>query len=58
MSAAPLNLYDFQEPYLRSVLGFIGVTYITVFRAEGLNDPSVKDTAFEKAEKTIEEALA
>jgi FMN-dependent NADH-azoreductase len=29
--------YDFQEPYLRAVLGFLGLTDVTVVRAEGLN---------------------
>ncbi|HUD43061.1 MAG TPA: NAD(P)H-dependent oxidoreductase [Dokdonella sp.] len=28
---------DFQEPYLRKVLGFIGITDVEVIRAEGLN---------------------
>jgi len=27
---------DFQETYLRSVLGFVGITDIEVIRAEGL----------------------
>jgi FMN-dependent NADH-azoreductase len=29
--------YDFQEPYLRAVLGFLGLTDVTVVRAQGLN---------------------
>ncbi|HOX73042.1 MAG TPA: NAD(P)H-dependent oxidoreductase, partial [Dokdonella sp.] len=32
--AAPM---DFQESYLRSVFGFLGVTDIEVVRAEGVN---------------------
>jgi FMN-dependent NADH-azoreductase len=40
---------DFVEPYLRFILGFMGLTDITVFRVEGLAIPGVKDTAMEKA---------
>jgi FMN-dependent NADH-azoreductase len=32
----PMKQYDFQEPYLRSVLGFIGMTDIEVVRVEGV----------------------
>lgn len=28
---------DFQEPYLRKVLGFLGITDVQIVRAEGLN---------------------
>jgi FMN-dependent NADH-azoreductase len=41
--------HDFVEPYLRFILGFIGLTDITVFRVEGLAIPAIKDTAMEKA---------
>lgn len=35
-SDGPYKTYDFQEPYLRAVLGFIGLTDVTVVRAEGI----------------------
>lgn len=35
-SDGPYKAYDFQETYLRGVLGFIGLTDVTVVRAEGL----------------------
>ena len=35
-SDGPYKPYDFQETYLRAILGFIGVTDVTVVRAEGL----------------------
>jgi len=35
-SAGPAAALDFQENYLRGVLGFIGITDIEVIRAEGL----------------------
>jgi FMN-dependent NADH-azoreductase len=52
-SEGPWASMDFVEPYLRSVLGFIGLTDLTVFRVEGLNIPGVQDTAFEKAVEKI-----
>jgi FMN-dependent NADH-azoreductase len=39
---------EFIEPYLRAILGFIGLTDITVFRVEGSAIPGVQDTALEK----------
>lgn len=33
----PMAAIDFQEPYLRAVFGFIGVTDVEVIRAEGVN---------------------
>jgi FMN-dependent NADH-azoreductase len=33
---APMKQYDFQEPYLRAVLGFIGMTDVEVVRIEGV----------------------
>jgi len=44
---------DFVEPYLRAVLGAIGLTDITFVRAEGLNMPGVKEEAMEKAIASI-----
>jgi FMN-dependent NADH-azoreductase len=35
-SDGPYKPYDFQETYLRTILGFIGLTDLTVVRAEGL----------------------
>lgn len=35
-SDGPFKTYDFQETYLRTILGFIGITDVTVVRAEGL----------------------
>ena len=31
--------YDFEEPYLRGILGFIGITDVTFVRAEGFSGP-------------------
>lgn len=48
-----MKSYDFAEPYLRSVLGFIGITDITVVRAEGLSMPDTQATALQKGIDSI-----
>jgi len=35
-SEGPAQQFDFQEPYLRAVLGFIGITNVRVVRVEGM----------------------
>ncbi|TCD27055.1 FMN-dependent NADH-azoreductase [Pedobacter psychrodurus] len=52
-SEGPMKAYDFTESYLRSVLGFLGMVDVTVFRAEGLNMPNLKDEALGKAVESI-----
>lgn len=47
--------YDFTESYLRAVLGFMGLTDITVFRTEGTMIPGLKETALPKAVATVDE---
>ena len=48
-SEGPAAGYDFVAPYLEAVLGFIGMTDVTVVRVEGVAIPGVQDTALEKA---------
>ena len=40
--------YDFIPPYLKAVFGFIGMTDVTVARAEGAAIPGVQDAAVQK----------
>ena len=40
---------DYVEPYLKTILGFIGMTDITTFRIEGTMIPVIKDTSWDKA---------
>lgn len=47
-SEGPSAGYDFVAPYLKAVLGFLGMTDVTVVRAEGLAIPGVQDTAVQK----------
>jgi FMN-dependent NADH-azoreductase len=44
---------DFVAPYLKSFLGFLGMTDQTVFRAEGLKVPGLKEHAMENAINSI-----
>ena len=52
-SEGPYKPFDFVEPYLRAVLGFMGMTDITVFRVEGTNIPGIKEGALEKGLNSI-----
>ena len=49
----PFKAYDFAEPYLRFIFSFIGITDVTIYRAEGLNVPIIKETALQKAIDSI-----
>ena len=50
--------YDFQEPYLRTVFGFIGVSDITFIYAEGLNDgEKVRQQSLAQARDLIQQII-
>ena len=53
-SEGPYKSFDFAEPYLKAVLGFIGITDITSFRIEGIKMAGAAEQAWEKAENAIE----
>ena len=40
-SNGPAKSFDFQEPYLRTVLGFIGVTDVSVVHVEGVANSAI-----------------
>jgi FMN-dependent NADH-azoreductase len=52
-SDGPMKSYDFAEPYLRMILGFIGITDITTFRVEGTSVPDLKETALQRGIESI-----
>ncbi|MBS7231555.1 NAD(P)H-dependent oxidoreductase [Flavobacterium psychroterrae] len=52
-SEGPGKANDFVVPYLKSFLGFLGMTDLTAFRAEGLKVPGVKEIAMQKAIESI-----
>jgi len=45
--------YDFVSPYLKAVLGFLGMTDLTLVRVEGVNIPGLKEQALDKAIESI-----
>ena len=48
---------DVTEKYLKSLLGFIGMTDVQVFRVEGLAIPGVKESALDKGLASVAERL-
>ena len=52
-SDGPMKVYDFAEPYLRFILGFIGLKDITTFRVEGTAIPGIKETALQKGLNSV-----
>lgn len=48
-SEGPAAAMDFIVPYLKATLGFIGITDITVSRAEGIAIPALQAQALDKA---------
>lgn len=57
-SEGPAAGYDFVAPYLKAVLGFLGMSDVTVARAEGLAVPGVQDTALEKGLASVDAQIA
>jgi len=57
-SEGPMVGHDFVVPYLRAVLGTLGMKDVTVVRVEGTAIPGVQDTAMEKALASIDVASA
>jgi FMN-dependent NADH-azoreductase len=53
-SEGPTKGQDFVEPYLKWILGFIGLTDITTLRVEGTSIPGIKEQAMEKAVGAID----
>lgn len=51
----PWRPWDFVEPYLRQILGFIGIVDVQTVRVEGMNIPPLAATAVLTANKAVEE---
>ncbi|AYQ33105.1 FMN-dependent NADH-azoreductase [Runella sp. SP2] len=54
-SEGMMKAYDFTENYLRTVLGFMGLTDVSTFRLEGIFVPNIGEQAVSKALETVEE---
>jgi FMN-dependent NADH-azoreductase len=52
-SEGPMQDHDFIAPYLKTILGLIGMNDVTIFRVEGTGIPDIKDTALEKGINSI-----
>lgn len=50
----PWKQWDTEEPYLRLILGFIGITDVQTVRAEGINIPALSAHAVPAGEKGIQ----
>ncbi len=53
----PWQAWDFVEPYLRQILGFIGIMDVQTVRVEGMNIPELATGAVQRAKDAVE-ALA
>lgn len=53
-SEGAMKSYDFTEPYIRAVLGFMGMTDIKAYRVEGTSMPELSENALNKALQTVE----
>jgi FMN-dependent NADH-azoreductase len=57
-SEGPAKALDFQEPYLRHLLSFIGITEVTFIRAENVGfGPEARELALLGAQVSIDEAV-
>ncbi|AVH64335.1 MULTISPECIES: FMN-dependent NADH-azoreductase [unclassified Nostoc] len=56
--ASPAVAYDFQEPYLRTIFGFIGVTDIQFINANSLNEGDARTQSLAEARAAIQDAIA
>jgi FMN-dependent NADH-azoreductase len=52
-SDGAMKAFDFTESYMRSVLGFLGMTDVAVVRVEGVNIPGLQDEALAKAVNSL-----
>jgi FMN-dependent NADH-azoreductase len=50
----PWKSWDFVEPYLRRILGFIGIEDVQTVRAEGMNVPLLAIHAVPNGKKAVE----
>ncbi len=57
-AGTPYAPFDFQEPYLRHILGFIGLTDVTFIHAENQAKPDLAVAAKAAAIQRIESAVA
>lgn len=52
-SQLPMTDYDFLTPYLKTVFGFLGMTDVTILRAEGTKVPGAADLVANQSLKSV-----
>ncbi|MDM9583349.1 MULTISPECIES: FMN-dependent NADH-azoreductase [unclassified Nostoc] len=57
-ATSPFVAYDFQEPYLRAIFGFIGLTDIQFINANSLNEGDARTQSLSEARAAIQDAIA
>ncbi|MEH2291062.1 FMN-dependent NADH-azoreductase [Nostoc sp.] len=57
-ATSPAIAYDFQEPYLRAIFGFIGITDIQFINANSLNEGDARTRSLLQARAAIQDAIA
>jgi FMN-dependent NADH-azoreductase len=57
-ATSPFAAYDFQEPYLRAIFGFIGITDIQFINANSLNEGDARTQSLAEAQAAIQDAIA
>jgi len=55
---SPSHPYDFQEPYLRAIFGFIGITDLTFIHVQAADMSTRRDTSFETAAAEVQSLVA
>ncbi|MBW4424728.1 MAG: FMN-dependent NADH-azoreductase [Nostoc desertorum CM1-VF14] len=55
---SPASAYDFQEPYLRTIFGFIGITDIQFINANSLNEGDARTQSLSEARVTIQDLIS
>ena len=57
-ATSPFLAYDLQEPYLRAIFGFIGLTDIQFINANSLNEGEARTQSLSEARAAIQDAIA
>lgn len=52
-SEGAMQSFDFVSPYLKFILGFLGINDITTFRVEGQRIPGLQETALQKGLESV-----
>ncbi|BDI19166.1 FMN-dependent NADH-azoreductase [Nostoc cf. commune SO-36] len=56
-ATSPFAVYDFQEPYLRAIFGFIGITDIQFINANSLNQGDARTQSLSEAQAAIQNLI-